>query len=155
MNSTLSLLGKSGIYSPIEQAEREDRVVRKWADDVIPSDTSPTILTNTAYNLEANTILYITELFTNISSVSDDCEFLILKCDGANGSGANEQVTPGIHLFSAAAGIGFAGKQLGFNPAIVIRYSNGWRSAVVQITTGDAATSVTVGWAGYWEKVAI
>jgi hypothetical protein len=133
MNSTLSLLGKSGIYSPIEQAEREDRVVRKWADDVIPSDTSPTILTNTAYNLEANTILYITELFTNISSVSDDCEFLILKCDGANGSGANEQVTPGIHLFSAA----------------------GWRSAVVQITTGDAATSVTVGWAGYWEKVAI
>ena len=156
MSSVLSLQGKSGTYSPVEQAERENRIIRKWIADFTAGTTDTVLLTNTAFNLPSNSIVFITQFFANINTFSDDCEFIILRCTGANGSGTTEQITPPIHLFSAAAGLGFAGSNIEFiNPAVVVRYLDGFRSIVLQATAGDVTTEVTVSWAGYWEIVEI
>lgn len=155
MSSALSLQGKTGIYSPVEQAERENRVVRKWAENITPPTTNATILTNTAFNLPVNSVLYITELFTNIETFSDNCEFQIRKYTGQNGSGTGEDASAHVHLFSAVAGLGFTGLRENYSPAIVVKYSDGWRSVAIQVTAGDATTEITTAWAGYWEISAL
>ena len=61
MSSILSLQGKSGTYSPVEQAEREGRIIRKWTTDFTAGTTDTVLLTNTAYNLPVNSIVFITQ----------------------------------------------------------------------------------------------
>lgn len=155
MSAVLPLSGKTGIYSPIEQAEREDRTVRKWINNFTPSTTELTMLTNIAFNIPIDTIFYVTEFFANIEAFSKNCDFLLVKCTGQNGSGTVEEMTARTHIFSAAAGIGFLGQQIVFRPSVVVRYSDGWRSICVQVQANDIANVITCSWAGWWEVVTI
>ncbi len=143
------------VLSIVQQAERDDRIIRKWAETITPPTTGVTVLTNTAYNLEPKTITYVTEFFGNIESFSDTCAFYLWKCKGQNGSGAYEQITARFYFVSAVAGLGFVGQREYFFPAIPVKYSEGWRSIVIAAQALDITTVVTTSWAGYWERVEI
>ncbi len=86
----------------------------------------PTTLTNTAFNLVPNSVLFITQMFATIETYTDFCEYELLRCSGQNASGTAERLSAQIQLFSAAAGLGFQGQPQVYIPAIVVRQKDGW-----------------------------
>lgn len=149
MNPTLN--GKRGTYSPMEQAEREERVFRKWTDSYTPGTTDALILTQTAFNIPANAIAFITQLACEIETVNDDADFVLLRCSGLNGSGTTEQISQNISIASGAANQAFDGDHEEFVPAIPVKQRDGWNSIVLQVTAGDASVTIDGSFAGYWE----
>ena len=147
---SLTLGGRTGVYDPIHQAEREDRTVRVFVGG-IDNVATQTILTNTAFNIPVNATLYITQFFGDLETYSDECEYELVRCTGQNASGTVEEVAAHIHIFSAAAALGHTGYSESFVPAITVRYKDGFRSVAVRVDANDAAATVGTGWAGYWE----
>jgi hypothetical protein len=145
-----ALAGKTGVYDPIQQAEREDRIVRVYVDSITNVATQ-TILTNTAFNLVPDSVLFITQMFATIETYTDFCEFELVKYTGQNASGTGTRLSAQIVLFSAAAGLGFQGHPNVYIPAITVRYKDGWRSVAIRVDANDAAAIIGTGWAGYWE----
>jgi hypothetical protein len=145
-----SIDGKTGVYDPIQQAEREDRIVRIYVDG-ITNVAAQTTLTNTAFNLVPNSVLFITQMFASIETYTDFCEYELLRCSGQNASGTVERLSAQIQLFSAAAGLGFQGQPQVYIPAIVVRQKDGWNSVAIRVDANDAAAIIGTGWAGYWE----
>ena len=138
------------IESPAEHAARLGNTVVKWVDDKTASGSEQVLTDATLYqNIGANQTLFITEMTYDLTTLSDNCHFNLVKCAAVAGGGAAVDICGHAHMQTGAAYVTGGSKERTFDPPIRVPYSASALSVSMQIEGNDASAVISCGFHGY------
>ena len=152
MSRAAELILEEALSACVVKALRENRVQRGALSDVI-NVNALTVLTGGGfvYNLQLGEVLYVTQVFYELTTPSDTLRVEFGYTDAANGLGTFYSITPVVRMATPAAlDISrMPSWELLLPPLKVVYQENVCMSFTAQVQTNDAAARMSIGWHGW------
>ena len=127
--------------------------IHKWVDAKTLSGAAQTLTDATMYyNIPVGSSVFITMLYLDLETVSDDVHMHLVKAAEVAGGGAVVQISGHLHTYTAAAQVTHATQVLFFDVPIEVAYGTGALSITVNVTGNDSSAVISAGWCGWMEK---
>ena len=136
--------------TPAMHAARLGNTVVRWVNGKTASGSKQVLTDAMLYqNIGANQTLFITEMTYDLTTLSDNCHFNLVRCAAVAGGGAAVDICGHAHMLTGAAYVTGGSKDRIFDPPIRVPYAAGALSVSMQIEANDASAVISCGFHGY------
>ncbi len=136
------------------RAARDGNSINKWDNSITGLTTEHVVSTDAAiyYNIPEGAQVVVTSLDVGLDTISDEAHAVVVGCAAVAGGGDDTEITHHAHIATDDKKTGRLEVTHDFNPPLVIKYSDGYRSVSLAMAANDTDADVLVAWHGWVER---